>query len=249
MADTPRTLPFPFFAPHPRLVAALSRRADGDCRLMADVAPAHAEAAHRNRAAFLRRLGIAPEDAVSAGLVHGAHVHHATAADAGRIIAGTDALVACARDGVALSLTVADCLPIFLFDPVADAYGIAHAGWRGLAGGVIPATVRAMSASCGASAAHMIAVIGPGIGPCHFEVKHDVAAKFAGHPGAVIGGARTYVDLPLVARDELRAAGIPDTHIETSAACTFDGVDEYFSRRREPEPKEAMMAVIGLRGA
>jgi YfiH family protein len=238
---------FPVFDRYPELVATISTKADGNC-YFAPTGDAKTDVATpANRASFLARLGIPGDRVVSAGLVHGGKAHHATTADDGMVISGTDALFAQSRDFF-VSITVADCLPIFLFDPEIKTFGLMHAGWRGLVAGVIPNTMRGMIEKCGIRAETLLAAVGPGIGVCHFEVKDDVAQQFAQFPDAILRReGKIFVDLKAVARTQLLAAGVKNDHLEMSTECTYDSKERYFSWRRDKPPfKETMMAVIGL---
>lgn len=117
--------------------------------------------------------------------VHGDRVVHATGPGIGQ---EADAVFTTDVD-LAVAVSVADCLPVALL--AEGAAGMVHAGWRGAAAGVVQATVDAMAA-----AGHRphTAVIGPGIGPCCFEVGSEVAARFDGHVRSTSWGT-TSVDL------------------------------------------------------
>lgn len=117
--------------------------------------------------------------------------------------------------GVAAIVLVADCLPVALAGP--DAAGVVHAGWRGLAGGVLEAGVAALGAG------PVAAAIGPGIGPCCYEVGDDVRAVFA-------SSERT-LDLKAVARARLEAAGVREIH--DCGLCTACDPQRFFSHRRD----------------
>jgi YfiH family protein len=115
--------------------------------------------------------------------------------------------------GVAITVQVADCLPVLLAAHDGSAVAAAHAGWRGLAGGVIEVALRALcdAAPCAPAAVH--AWLGPCIGARHFEVGDDVFEAFGGGarfvPAPASGGARKWhADLIGLARDRLRAAGV-----------------------------------------
>lgn len=241
------------FDHYPELIATISTKADGNC-YFAPTGDAKTDATTpTNRASFLARLGIPYDRVVSAGLVHGGGAQRATTADNDNgdnvVVKNIDALFADQRD-LFLSITVADCLPVFLFDPETKAFGVAHAGWRGLVAGVIPNTVRGMIEKCGARAETLLAGIGPGIGACHFEVQADVAVQFAQQsPDAILRrDGKIFVDLKAVARKQLLALDVSVDHLEMSGECTYDLEDHYFSWRRDKPPfKETMMAVIGLR--
>jgi len=244
---------FSIFKSYPNLTATTSKKSDGNCYFAATGDAATDKATPANRAAFLGKLDIPYGRVVSAGLVHSGEPYLATSADGGKIIQNIDALFSHDED-LFLSITIADCLPVFLFDPKTKAYGIVHAGWRGLAANVILNTVRAMEKECGARAETLLAGIGPGIGACHFEVKDDVAKQFARFPETVArhagqnGNEKIFIDLKAVAQAQLRALGVSEGHIEISSECTCKPESGYFSWRRDKPPfKQTMMAVIGLR--
>jgi YfiH family protein len=117
--------------------------------------------------------------------------------------------------GVAAIVLVADCLPVALAGP--DGAGVVHAGWRGLAGGVLEAGVAAVGRG------PVAAAIGPGIGPCCYEVGDDVRAVFA-------TTGRT-LDLKAVARARLQAAGVQEIH--DCGLCTACDPRRFFSHRRD----------------
>jgi YfiH family protein len=161
--------------------------------------------------------------------VHGASVVEADAL-AGRPEA--DAGIA-RRPGTVCAVLVADCIPVLLADGDGTTVAIAHAGWRGLAGGVIENTARRMAIDPRA----LIAYLGPGIGPRAFEVGADVrdaflardadaAAAFTPHTAG-----KWLADLFLLARQRLRRAGVGVIHGGT--LCTFSDAQRFFSYRRE----------------
>jgi YfiH family protein len=238
---------FKSFNPYPPLLAALSKKDDGSCRIPPAEHPEMKERLEENRHAFLKKIGVVPSIVVAAELKHGNSVYRATENDRGRIIPKTDALITNASD-VFLSVTVADCLPIFIFDPQKNAVGLIHAGWRGLANNIIGATILAMNHEFGCDPSDVLIGIGPYIGPCHFEVQNDVLQKFAAFPDASLKkGGKIFLDLGAIARHELKIAGVSRTHIDSSNSCTFDLSEEYFSYRRDkPEILETMMAVMGI---
>ncbi len=143
-----------------------------------------------------------------------------------------DALVVPRSVGLALAIATADCVPVLFAGP--SALGAAHAGWRGLASGVIEATIEEL-ARLGDSAASLTAWIGPAIGPCCYEVDDDVAAEIAraGGPDAVRKGPRgkPHLDLHHAAEVQLRAAGIK--RISTTRPCTRCDGENLWSYRRD----------------
>jgi YfiH family protein len=150
--------------------------------------------------------------------------------------------------GLLLALFFADCLPVLLADTERRAVGLAHAGWRGLVAGIVENTVAAMRDSFGTDPATLIAAVGPGIGPCCFEVGEEVAAHF---PGATLRSpkkARPSVDLAAAAASRLEAAGVPAGQITLAGECTACGDPaRWFSHRRDRGHTGRMGALIGIR--
>jgi len=144
--------------------------------------------------------------------------------------------------GVACTVTAADCMPVLFTLCDGSAVGAAHAGWRGLALGVLEATVDAMCAGSGNTPADVLAWLGPCIGPRQFEVGADVLAAF-GQPqerpdpqrfSARRGGdgqPRWLANLPQLALDRLQAAGVG--RVVDSALCTVENPSRFFSFRRD----------------
>ncbi len=91
---------------------------------------------NRNRAKFLCSIGVDSERTVTARLTHSNKIAVVTPHDKGKIIDSVDALATKSND-VFLTITFSDCLPIFIFDPINRAVALVHAGWRGLAGGIL----------------------------------------------------------------------------------------------------------------
>src|SRR5262245_63410989 len=94
-----------------------------------------------------------------------------------------DAAIA-AAPGVLLGIETADCLPVLLVDPERRVVAAAHAGWRGTAGGIVPAAVRALQ-EMGSRPQSLVAGLGPGIGPCCYEVGDELREAFGALADAV----------------------------------------------------------------
>jgi hypothetical protein len=129
------------------------------------------------------------------------------------------------RDLGAIVLT-ADCLPVAL--GADGAVAIVHAGWRGLAEGVLEEGVRAVR-ELGA-AGEMVAIVGPGAGPCCYEVGEEVHAVFGGAHRAQSPPSTRKIDLKAIARDRLLAAGVAE--VRDVGICTICD-ERFFSYRRE----------------
>jgi YfiH family protein len=184
-----------------------------------------------NRRALAGEVGVRPHRVAHGRQVHGTIVHRAAAAPP--IAWGDARLGAPDADGQATALgdlatvvLTADCLPVAL---VADgAVAMVHAGWRGLAGGVIEAGVEAVRELGGHGP--IAAAIGPGAGGCCYEVDEDVHGAFAAYGPDVRDGRR--LDLPRVAADALRRAGVNEVHdVALCTMCAEPGL--FFSHRRD----------------
>jgi YfiH family protein len=187
-------------------------------------------AVRANRARLLAALAGAPRwlrQVHGSTVVDAATVLESVAADASY----TDAA------GVIAAVMVADCLPVLLTDTRGRCVGIAHAGWRGLAAGVIQATVRAMRERLGEPEAELLAYLGPAIGPRHFEVGTEVMTAIrSGLPGAAdafvpAGRGKLLADLFALGRHALAQVGVSRIHGGTD--CTYSDPERFYSYRRD----------------
>ncbi len=137
------------------------------------------------------------------------------------------------RSSTICAIQVADCLPVLFCDADARVVAAAHAGWRGLAAGVLEQTVAAM----GVPAGQVMAWIGPGIGPQHFEVGDEVRAAFldadadAGQAFVPLPGSKWLADLPSLAKGRLRRHGVVNIHVHDE--CTVSDPERFYSFRRD----------------
>ena len=138
-----------------------------------------------------------------------------------------------AAPGRVCAILVADCLPVLLTDRRGSRVAAAHAGWRGLAAGVLESTLGAS----GLAPDETLAWIGPAIGPTRFEVGDDVRLAFvdarpeAASCFAPLGAGKWLADLPRLARTRLEAAGVSAVH--ASGLCTASDPDRFYSYRRD----------------
>ena len=200
------------------------------------------------RRRFAAALGARP---VWMSQVHGARVSRlAAAADPAASMADTADAAIATEPGIACTVMVADCLPALFAAPAARGVGAAHAGWRGLAAGVLEATVAALSDAAACEPHELLVWLGPCIGPRQFEVGADVVAAFGGGPRIVPrprpdGRMRWLADLPGLARDRLRAVGL--ARVSGGAWCTVEDASRFFSFRRDGVTGR-MAAAVWLRG-
>jgi polyphenol oxidase len=179
-----------------------------------------------NRAALCAQL---PTEPVWLKQVHGIDV-----LDVGKGPATQEADAAFSRDsGAVCAVMTADCLPVLLCDRAGTVVAAAHAGWRGLAAGVIEATISTMAVPPG----ELLAWLGPAIGPSAFEVGDEVRAAFvaqdvlAGNAFVAHGPEKWLADIYLLARQRLIAAGV--TSISGGGRCTVSEAEDFFSYRRD----------------
>ena len=139
--------------------------------------------------------------------------------------------------GVACTVQVADCLPVLFAAPQGRAAGAAHAGWRGLAAGVLEATLREVCALAACDPAEVHVWMGPCIGPRQFEVGPDVREAFSEAPSeyfvAQAQGHRYVANLPALARWRLGRAGVPSPQVHGGTWCTVEDPSRFFSFRRD----------------
>jgi len=139
-----------------------------------------------------------------------------------------DALIT-SQKNVAIALNFADCVPIILYDPVKKVVAVAHAGWKGTASIIAKKTVAKMEQEFSTSPKDIIALIGPAIGKCCFEVQNDVMAKLletiaqGEHESVYDNG---YIDLKLVNKIQLLSSGVEK--IDVCEYCTCCKTDYYF---------------------
>ncbi len=169
--------------------------------------------------------------------VHGIDVHHAESLPANEPLGATkikgDAVVSHAP-GLVCAVKIADCMPVLFAARDGSAVGAAHAGWRGLSGGVLERTVDELHVAPEQISAWM----GPCIGPTAFEVGEEVRAAFVAHdPLAVLHFApretsgKFLCDMYSIARQRLRSIGVTD--VSGGEYCTFMQPELFFSHRRE----------------
>jgi len=177
-----------------------------------------------------RVADLASTDAQPRRLLVGRQVHESSVAAhlvgcADAAVDGVDAHVT-DRSDIAVGVLTADCLPVALLAPWG--VGVAHAGWRGLAGGVLGGAVGELLAIGGpdVDAASITACIGPSAGVCCYEVGDEVHAAFTGWPGHDPRTAN--LDLPALAEAALRHEGVGE--VVAAGRCTICD-DRYFSHR------------------
>jgi len=211
-----------------------------------------------NRRKYMQLFSAKLETVVCCQQVHGCKVISVGAHDRGRgamewaqSIPGCDAMIT-DTPGVYLMSFYADCLPIYFYDPVKRAIGMAHSGWKGTMGKIVIETLQAMQIHYNSQAGDMQIFIGPGIGACCFEILPDLAAKvdaeFSRLHDIIIyrnDGIITW-DLQETNRQLLQLAGVDPQNICICSICTACNTVSFYSYRREKGETGRMGAVIGM---
>ena len=203
-------------------------------------------------------LGLDETRAVLSQQTHTANIRTVTAEDAGkgllrpRDYTDVDALITNVP-GLPLTVFSADCGTVLLYDPVHQAIGAVHAGWRGCAAGIVEKTVAAMGAAYGSRPAELLAALGPCIGPCCFETDGDVPEAMRAALGAIanayitVKGPKFHVDLAGLNRQWLLRVGLLPERIEVSGICTACRPDLFWSHRKMGDQRGVQVAVISLK--
>lgn len=163
-------------------------------------------------------------DLVSVGMcqIHGSNVVCVSSNDAGSSINDCDGLVT-DDPNIFLKISVADCIPLALYDPENECIALIHAGWRGLYSRIISNAVGVMLNNFGTKPENLVAEIGPHICQKHYEVKNDLVEKFSAFDGVLERrDGKTFLNLQKIAVIQLRKLGVKQQNIEISKRCTFE---------------------------
>jgi YfiH family protein len=210
----------------------------------------------KNRGEFYSALGI---DINTAKFAHANQIHSGdvTAVNEGGLYPKTDALIT-NRKNLFLVISVADCLPVILYDKAKQVIAGIHSGWRGTVKGIAANTITKMKEEYGSNPNDIFAFIGPGISCENFEVGAEVAELFEEkyvdpHPQPLsqkergVSSQKFFIDLKAVVRDQLIGAGVKLNYIDICSYCTFAEAGMLHSYRRDRDMSGRMFAVIGMR--
>jgi YfiH family protein len=229
------------------VVAAFSMRRDrnmslvyGDTSLSLD-----------NRKNFLSALNIDYRDLVCAKQVHGSRIQYVREQDKGRgalsydgAIAETDALLT-DRKNLPLAIFTADCLSVFLYDPVTPAIGLVHAGWQGTKDQITAKALRQICSQFNSHPQDILVAFGPFIRSCCYEVKDEFKKFFSG--GLIKKDERYYLDLESINRQQAQDGGVRPENIISCGICTACRNEDFFSYRKELTACGRMISVMMLK--
>lgn len=196
-----------------------------------------------NRERYFGRIGLTEKKIVAANLIHGTHVAIIDTSSP-EFLLDTDALVTKEKN-VVLTLTGADCFPVYFEDAAQGIIGLVHCGWRGIIEGIFQETIKTIE-SLGGTLENISVTIGPGICEKHFEIKENILGSFSEYPEALIReGEGISIDLKAIMKTQLERLGITSAHIIDQDECTHCLTGKYFSYRRDkPEQLETQVAHI-----
>jgi len=201
-----------------------------------------------NREIILSKLGLELPQLVCAKQAHSANVYIAEAQDKGRgsfiydeAIINMDAFIT-KEKGIALSIFVADCLPVFVIDKRSGAIGLIHAGWKGTKNSIVKKAIIMMQQSFESRPKDLTVLFGPSIRKCCCEVGQEFLKYFK--RGVDIRDDNLYLDLVGINYLQLKEIGVPDNNIFDSGICTFCQNDRFFSYRKEKDSCGRQMALI-----
>ncbi len=227
---------FTIFKNPPNIKFGLSQKADGPMELAGSLKlPV--------REAFFAKNNIQLNQTVSAKLAHSENVVWVSKKNAGSVIQDVDGLVTNDPE-IVLTVTVADCYPIYFFDPKQKIIGLIHSGWRGSVSNLIANTIKVI----GTDPTDLFVGVGPGIGPCHFEIQDNTLGSFKEFQSSIINqNGKIFINLPKIIQIQLINVGIKPENIKFIGECTYCKENKYFSYRRDhPTNIQAMVAYIGL---
>jgi len=227
------------------LILGISEKDDGSMKFLGKIIN---NKAIRNRKLYLDKNKINSKKVVAVWPKHTDEIRAVTENDTGKVIENIDGLITNIKD-LYLSITAADCLPIYFYDFKKEVIGIAHAGWLGVLKNISGKMIAAAINKYSSNPKDIQVYIGPHIQKCHFEVKDDVARKFIKYKDAIIKkDSKIFINLSEVAKEQLVKARVLEKNINISHECTFCLADKYFSNRREKlKDIQAMIAYIGMK--
>ena len=235
---------FSKFSIFPDLYYGISERRDGNMRLGAE--GQIDQKILENRRIFFESKSIDPNDVVTAGLVHSNRVVSVFKKDRGKIIPQTDGL-ATSESKVFVSITIADCVPIYFYDSIKQVVCIVHAGLKGILSGIVKNSIELLQGEFQTSANNLLVGLGPSIKKRNYDISKYDKSLVKGYEDFVsLEQGKKLIDLQAIIKAQLTVLGVKSDNIETDPACTFEEKETYFSHRRDQvDPLEAMVSYIG----
>ena len=212
------------------------------------------EAVAENRRRIGAAIGVRPEDMTYTHQTHTTNVAVVRAEDRGRRFLETDGMVTNVP-GICLVTFYADCVPLFLVDPVKKAIGLSHSGWRGTVGKMGKVTVQAMMREYGSRPEDIVAAIGPSICQDCYEVSEDVIDRFRDSFNEAVWPKLFYrkengkyqLDLWRANEEVFLETGIRRENLAVTNLCTHCNQEGLFSHRATGEKRGNLSAFLALK--
>lgn len=191
----------------------------------------------QERIKFCNANNINPRNIVFAQQVHGTFVKKVSKQDCGTFIPSCDGLITNEKN-ITLAIFTADCMPIFMVSRDLSVISIVHAGWRGLAGGILESALISYKNDFGILPQDVFAYIGPHISKCCYEVGPDVKKAFD------VPETETHLSLSEQASKQLTGFGVKRVYVNDNCSCHEEQL--FFSYRREPTESRMMSLISSL---
>jgi YfiH family protein len=201
------------------------------------------ETVKRNRELIARRLGLREDEGARPEQIHGDSV---LVAGSPGTYKGADGL-ASSSAGIWLCVHIADCVPVFVFDPDLTAVGLAHAGRKGTAAGIITNLINVFKSSFQYEASQLVVALGPSVGPCCYELDRATASQLRSDC-LIERDGRTFFDLWKANRIQAEEAGVRQENIVPPPACTSCRADVFFSHRAHRGRTGRQLAITKVGG-
>lgn len=199
------------------------------------------ERVRRNRKIFFDTLGIKETDVTFQKQTHSTKSNYVTTPS---FFQDSDALYTDVRSNY-LAVSIADCIPVFLYEPRKKVAAAIHSGWKGTVNNITSSVVEKLSDEFSLDKKNIHAYIGPGISVDNFEVGQEVAVLF-GENVKVFRSGKYYVDLKKHNYLQLIKCGLVKNNIEVSEYCTYNEKELFHSYRRDRDNSGRMLGVIGI---
>jgi polyphenol oxidase len=205
------------------------------------------QAVTENRRIFFDQIGLKPQRLICCRQIHSDTVIHINRSDISRKTppAEADAMITTHAD-LPLGIFTADCVPVFILDPVTPAIGLAHAGWRGTLACIAAKTVQSMECHFQTSAADCLVHLGSSIQQCCYTVSEALADRFEEVFGNCVRTEAHALSLQNANVRQLTQVGVRPEAISASAFCTACRTDIFYSHRAENGQTGRMLSLIKL---
>lgn len=201
-----------------------------------------AENVKRNRKIFFNELGIIEDHVTFQKQIHSTVINYS---DSPKHFDGCDAVYSDKKNNF-LAVGVADCIPVFLYEPVKKVVAGVHSGWKGTHGKILTLTIKELVSKFNIDTSFLVVYIGPGISQANYETGEDVGKLFDDDVKYFKNG-KYFLDLKKDNYNQLISAGLKKENIEVSNLCTYKEKDLLHSYRRDREKSGRMFGVIGMK--